>query len=106
APSPCLASAELDPLSLRDALPIGTLEIGRVARPAATLDAPPHERADDQQRERSDPQQPRVLLHRRPIEHEVAVALDQERLDLAVDRKSTRLNSSHVKISYAVFCLK
>src|SRR5207302_6645673 len=23
-----------------------------------------------------------------------------------VDRKSTRLNSSHVKISYAVFCLK
>src|SRR5207302_5168384 len=27
--------------------------------------------------------------------------------DMAVeDRKSTRLNSSHVKISYAVFCLK
>src|SRR5690606_42005447 len=27
--------------------------------------------------------------------------------DLAgLDRKSTRLNSSHVKISYAVFCLK
>src|SRR5207302_5891703 len=25
---------------------------------------------------------------------------------LAADRKSTRLNSSHVKISYAVFCLK
>src|SRR5690606_42163994 len=25
---------------------------------------------------------------------------------LAIDRKSTRLNSSHVKISYAVFCLK
>src|SRR5690606_41764437 len=24
----------------------------------------------------------------------------------AVDRKSTRLNSSHVKISYVVFCLK
>src|SRR5690606_41180590 len=24
----------------------------------------------------------------------------------ALDRKSTRLNSSHVKISYAVFCLK
>src|SRR5690554_8092175 len=24
----------------------------------------------------------------------------------AVDRKSTRLNSSHVRISYAVFCLK
>src|SRR6266496_1062913 len=27
-------------------------------------------------------------------------------LDIARDRKSTRLNSSHVEISYAVFCLK
>src|SRR5690606_23864726 len=26
--------------------------------------------------------------------------------ELILDRKSTRLNSSHVKISYAVFCLK
>src|SRR5690625_5385550 len=26
--------------------------------------------------------------------------------DLDLDRKSTRLNSSHVAISYAVFCLK
>src|SRR5207249_7010773 len=26
--------------------------------------------------------------------------------DLPLDRKSTRLNSSHVSISYAVFCLK
>src|SRR5690606_40105955 len=26
--------------------------------------------------------------------------------DVTSDRKSTRLNSSHVKISYAVFCLK
>src|SRR5438067_5798910 len=25
---------------------------------------------------------------------------------IAIDRKSTRLNSSHVSISYAVFCLK
>src|SRR5690606_41685102 len=28
------------------------------------------------------------------------------RVAWSVDRKSTRLNSSHVKISYAVFCLK
>src|SRR5690349_24942399 len=28
------------------------------------------------------------------------------RLDAEGDRKSTRLNSSHVEISYAVFCLK
>src|SRR5699024_11960040 len=27
-------------------------------------------------------------------------------LIMSVDRKSTRLNSSHVSISYAVFCLK
>src|SRR5690606_40012448 len=30
----------------------------------------------------------------------------QECKNLFKDRKSTRLNSSHVKISYAVFCLK
>src|SRR5690606_40106000 len=30
----------------------------------------------------------------------------QRQAGLAQDRKSTRLNSSHVKISYAVFCLK
>src|SRR3712207_7351447 len=28
------------------------------------------------------------------------------RLDRGADRKSTRLNSSHANISYAVFCLK
>src|SRR3989442_11550633 len=27
-------------------------------------------------------------------------------MDGSLDRKSTRLNSSHVRISYAVFCLK
>src|SRR5690606_41478039 len=31
---------------------------------------------------------------------------DGETIVDEVDRKSTRLNSSHVKISYAVFCLK
>src|SRR2546429_3915619 len=30
----------------------------------------------------------------------------EELADLAADRKSTRLNSSHGYISYAVFCLK
>src|SRR5690625_6424367 len=37
------------------------------------------------------------------------IALDWEQLTCGVlleDRKSTRLNSSHVAISYAVFCLK
>src|SRR3989442_11039465 len=31
---------------------------------------------------------------------------DLEQIVLKSDRKSTRLNSSHVRISYAVFCLK
>src|SRR5688500_19200967 len=31
---------------------------------------------------------------------------DRTRLYLSPDRKSTRLNSSHLVISYAVFCLK
>src|SRR5690606_36054492 len=35
----------------------------------------------------------------------VQARLNDSRMRL-VDRKSTRLNSSHVKISYAVFCLK
>src|SRR5688572_31684062 len=32
--------------------------------------------------------------------------LQPERLAREIDRKSTRLNSSHSQISYAVFCLK
>src|SRR5690606_40410103 len=37
--------------------------------------------------------------------HRLSVERRARRLDM-LDRKSTRLNSSHVKISYAVFCLK
>src|SRR3712207_7838824 len=33
-------------------------------------------------------------------------SLDRESFMPGVDRKSTRLNSSHANISYAVFCLK
>src|SRR5690625_4856205 len=35
-----------------------------------------------------------------------AAGFDNFSIDLILDRKSTRLNSSHVAISYAVFCLK
>src|SRR5690554_7303910 len=31
---------------------------------------------------------------------------DEIAIEAPLDRKSTRLNSSHVRISYAVFCLK
>src|SRR5947209_10991692 len=32
--------------------------------------------------------------------------LESDRIRWKIDRKSTRLNSSHANISYAVFCLK
>src|SRR5207249_11553938 len=37
---------------------------------------------------------------------QLAAPLAPQPTAAAVDRKSTRLNSSHVSISYAVFCLK
>src|SRR5437870_10202836 len=47
---------------------------------------------------------------RRPGHRHVNVALQQAEIAetgvAPTDRKSTRLNSSHVAISYAVFCLK
>src|SRR5690606_40970266 len=42
--------------------------------------------------------------HPKSAPHPAASGIRQLHPDL--DRKSTRLNSSHVKISYAVFCLK
>src|SRR5690606_41543389 len=42
----------------------------------------------------------------RIVERPLAAPDSDEILAREVDRKSTRLNSSHVKISYAVFCLK
>src|SRR5205807_8758713 len=39
-------------------------------------------------------------------ESEVAGSNENDRLQAGGDRKSTRLNSSHLVISYAVFCLK
>src|SRR5690625_5829253 len=57
----------------------------------------------------------RQALARYPIAHPVAQAgsrvvgdpsQDRDVLGVEQDRKSTRLNSSHVAISYAVFCLK
>src|SRR5690606_40696337 len=47
---------------------------------------------------------------RGPIPRDDVAAVLAELVDTpataGLDRKSTRLNSSHVKISYAVFCLK
>src|SRR6266496_5472265 len=44
--------------------------------------------------------------HRRGKLRDLVDQVDNVARHLARDRKSTRLNSSHVEISYAVFCLK
>src|SRR5438876_12022856 len=82
------ATTEIYTLSLHDALPICLRHRSKVEI---------QQREDDQQRHRDDPGEPRlgplqVAKLTRPFQ--------------AVDRKSTRLNSSHPSISYAVFCLK
>src|SRR5256885_8700684 len=78
------ATTEIYTLSLHDALPI-CLEAGH----RAVVDQLPELRL----RERLD--RLRDARHQLP-RHAAAV----------LDRKSTRLNSSHLVISYAVFCLK
>src|SRR3989442_11442834 len=40
------------------------------------------------------------------LSHVVHLFHPQAIVQAQIDRKSTRLNSSHVRISYAVFCLK
>src|SRR5690606_41546394 len=74
------ATPEIYTLSLHDALPISRSRL------------PPLLRGFREGRSRSLP----VIRYAAP----------QHRYRLPKDRKSTRLNSSHVKISYAVFCLK
>src|SRR6266568_6811374 len=52
-------------------------------------------------------QQPSQTLSGQQLQQLVApVALYPDPLLAQIDRKSTRLNSSHSSISYAVFCLK
>src|SRR5690606_42140742 len=48
----------------------------------------------------------RQALREDLLERSAWRARDRRLRTAASDRKSTRLNSSHVKISYAVFCLK
>src|SRR3712207_7723046 len=48
----------------------------------------------------------RAAMERRLADAEFRVQEIEARLAHKEDRKSTRLNSSHANISYAVFCLK
>src|SRR3712207_7239834 len=85
------ATTEIYTLSLHDALPISSLDGQRGQ--AAGNDEP--DQADDGVAEEGvhRPDSSRRLRHLGGTH-------------LASDRKSTRLNSSHANISYAVFCLK
>src|SRR5207248_6967126 len=91
-PTPSLST-----LSLHDALPISLgAEVARIgdAGRAEVLLCPA-----------GDP--PRVLVVRLARDRVDHLAEDRERRRFRErDRKSTRLNSSHRTISYAVFCLK
>src|SRR3712207_6932221 len=80
------ATTEIYTLSLHDALPI-FLFAGEL-RARAGLAPPPRRRPVPTEISRTDAVT-RTLAH-----------------PAASDRKSTRLNSSHANISYAVFCLK
>src|SRR5690606_41418186 len=96
APFSCSGTApsQLSTLSLHDALPI-LLQQRRLQGSEGRL-LRGHRRAD-----------PRCLEHRRPPVHgQQADPRARGPGGSPQDRKSTRLNSSHVKISYAVFCLK
>src|SRR5690606_41280726 len=87
---------QLYTLSLHDALPI-CYGLGRTAALTTDLGGWAGEFGRS-------PQLPALLgatvrwLQARPAVYSATVTRE--------DRKSTRLNSSHVKISYAVFCLK
>src|SRR5256885_10960993 len=87
------ATTEIYTLSLHDALPISDLAREQVARQALDAARPVGVGAEvDRER------------HRERVQAERGRGFgDAPRRR---DRKSTRLNSSHLVISYAVFCLK
>src|SRR5205807_10666660 len=93
------ATTEIYTLSLHDALPISELQ-HRPDRPVADRRQPGRQqycRVEDRPANRGTVADRRPGRRRRAGVHEVSAG---------TDRKSTRLNSSHLVISYAVFCLK
>src|SRR5690606_41798980 len=85
------ASPEIYPLSLHDALPISMKVLGI----ETSCDETGVALYDSEAGLLADALHSQIDLHRR-----------YGGVVPELDRKSTRLNSSHVKISYAVFCLK
>src|SRR5256885_6034635 len=100
------APPEISPLPLPAALPICSPIIGGSRRPVGGT--PPVRRAVSSGH--SEPPVPETDEHRQRHDEEHQAEDDTRfgvrRFERQVDRKSTRLNSSHLVISYAVFCLK
>src|SRR5690606_40305446 len=93
------ATTAIYPLSLHDALPI----CPAVDAACRTVDAGIFARYEFAPRHRMQKGLADVVVGMGAAHQQDAVVAKQRN---AADRKSTRLNSSHVKISYAVFCLK
>src|SRR5262245_64220201 len=89
------APTQIYTLSLHDALPILAGEPEQVISPARPITLPLMDLSAMGQEERE-------AEAGRLAKEEARRPFDLSR----VDRKSTRLNSSHLGISYAVFCLK
>src|SRR3712207_7251028 len=58
------------------------------------------------QQQKATAKQPEAVTGPVMIGKEINPKFEVQRMRTIVDRKSTRLNSSHANISYAVFCLK
>src|SRR5690606_39622008 len=97
---PAAATLVASTLSLHDALPIFLGADARLRRETVAEHVAAHERVAA--RVDVDPEGGRGDLRR--LDPVVLLRLGVRLA--ALDRKSTRLNSSHVKSSYAVFCLK
>src|SRR5690606_40200089 len=100
------APAEIDTISLHDALPISGVPAGHESIGLITLNFAANGLGLDNA---ATPIGLRAMHSLQTLNPEPRTATNAQILFLvlnASDRKSTRLNSSHVKISYAVFCLK
>src|SRR5699024_12756168 len=93
---PAPATTVFSTLSLHDALPISIVG-ARDGHVAGLQDHEHADRADDDADHHQQPCRKPAVAYRL-----LAFACHLQ----SRDRKSTRLNSSHVSISYAVFCLK
>src|SRR5690606_41730164 len=94
-----ICTTDIYPLSLHDALPIYSIANSDLSRstPSVIINRKPLLQRIFQ------PKRDTLTLGSDLLSQDTRNMLHQS---FSRDRKSTRLNSSHVKISYAIFCLK